>query len=102
MRSLVYLRDVVSLEHLPERCNGCGNCLEVCPHGVWIAHGDKVALGKRDACMECGACKRNCSHRAIQVQTGVGCAAAVINAAMGRKSTACCCSVAEGDEPGCC
>jgi NAD-dependent dihydropyrimidine dehydrogenase PreA subunit len=101
MRRLLYLPGVVSLKHLAERCNGCGSCLEVCPHGVWEAQAGKVRIAERDACMECGACQRNCSHRAIQVQTGVGCASAVLNAALGRKSSACCCSV-DSDTPGCC
>ena len=32
----------------------------------------------REACMECGACARNCPRGAIRVQAGVGCAAAII------------------------
>jgi hypothetical protein len=41
--------------------------------------------------MECGACAQNCPVQAIAVKAGVGCAAAVINSALGRKKAACCC-----------
>jgi len=32
--------------------------------------------------MECGACATNCPTEAITVQSGVGCAAALINTAL--------------------
>jgi hypothetical protein len=43
--------------------------------------------------MECEACALNCPTGAISVQAGVGCAAAVISAALGRQSSSCCCVV---------
>jgi ferredoxin len=33
----------------------------------------------KDLCMECGACALNCEYGAITVNSGVGCAAALIN-----------------------
>jgi NAD-dependent dihydropyrimidine dehydrogenase PreA subunit len=93
MAELVYLRNVVTLVLDEQRCIGCGMCLAVCPHAVFaMAHG-RVRMNDRDACMECGACVRNCPAEAIAVQAGVGCAAAVINAALGRQSSSCCCIV---------
>lgn len=88
--ALAYLRDVVTLQLDPARCTGCRACLDVCPHGVLAAHERIVRIVARDACMECGACARNCAYDAIQVQAGVGCAAAVINAALGRTNAGCC------------
>ena len=73
-----YLRNVVTLQHDSEKCTGCGMCLEVCPHRVFVRSENKVAIGDRDACMECGACARNCPFNAIEVEEGVGCAAAII------------------------
>lgn len=73
-----YLKNVVTLQHFPEQCTGCGMCLAVCPHRVFRAEGSKVVIADRDACMECGACAKNCAYDAISVQQGVGCAAAVI------------------------
>jgi NAD-dependent dihydropyrimidine dehydrogenase PreA subunit len=35
-----------------------------------------------DACMECGACQVNCPADAMDVESGVGCAAAMIAAAL--------------------
>jgi ferredoxin len=41
-------------------------------------------------CMECGACQRNCPAGAISVDAGVGCASAMIKAALtGSKETSC-------------
>ena len=92
MDRLVYLRDVVTLRLEREKCIGCGMCLVVCPHEVFAFTESRAEIRDRDACMECGACAQNCPASAIRVQAGVGCAAAVINAALGRKS-ACCCTI---------
>jgi len=49
--------------------------------------------------MECGACQRNCPPGAITVESGVGCAAAMIRAAlMGRVEATCGCDA----ESSCC
>jgi len=98
MNRLVYLKDVVTLGLNPEKCTGCGICLEVCPHAVLGKDDGKVRIEDLDACMECGACARNCPADALSVRAGVGCATAVINAALGRNGSSCCCVVeSEGD-----
>jgi ferredoxin len=108
MSRFVYLKDVVTLNLNAEQCFGCGMCLEVCPHGVLVRDDGKIRIRDRDACMECGACARNCPADALQVRSGVGCAAAVINAALGRKSSSCCCVIepedsgAQTKSSGCC
>ena len=90
---MIYLKNVVTLELSQEKCTGCGTCLEVCPHQVLAMNGKKVWIANRDACMECGACALNCPFEAISVQAGVGCAAAVINSALGRNGDSCCCVI---------
>jgi ferredoxin len=92
-----YLRDVVTLKLDEAKCTGCGMCLEVCPHEVFKMNTRHVEIQNRDACMECGACSRNCPSEAIAVQTGVGCAAAVINSMLGRTNQPCCGPVDCGD-----
>jgi len=93
MNGLVYLKDVVTLALDPEKCIGCGLCTEVCPRAVFVMTGKKVAIRDRDLCMECGACAMNCPTGALAVEAGVGCAQAIINAALGREESACCCIV---------
>ena len=73
----------------------------------------------RGACMECGACMRNCAHGAVRVTAGVGCAAAVIGGMLRGTAAECggaaCCGPRTADErtalpmaaadatkPGCC
>lgn len=65
MTELRYLEDVVTLELDPNRCNGCGMCLEVCPHAVFAMSGKKAEIIDRNACMECGACAVNCPAEAF-------------------------------------
>jgi NAD-dependent dihydropyrimidine dehydrogenase PreA subunit len=106
MKNPVYLKDVVTL-HLDEnKCTGCGMCLDVCPHEVFKMNEKHVVIQNRDACMECGACSLNCPVNAISVQSGVGCANAVINAMLGRNNGECCCgpdtNSAKADDKGCC
>ncbi len=97
MARLSYLKNVVTLELQSEKCVGCGMCLSVCPHAVFGLMNGGVEIKDRDACMECGACARNCPMGAVSVQSGVGCATAVINSALGRKA---CCTIDSRDQEG--
>ena len=74
----------------PAACNGCGMCLAICPHGVFARNGRTVQLVQPETCMECGACQVNCPEGAIQVESGVGCAAAMFRAALLRQPTSSC------------
>jgi ferredoxin len=91
MKNPIYLKDVVTLRLDESKCTGCGMCLDVCPHEVFKMNGRHVLIQNRDACMECGACRVNCPAKAISVESGVGCAAAVIGSLLGRNGGECCC-----------
>ncbi len=82
MPQLRYLPDVVTLSLDEQRCNGCRMCVTVCPHGVFTIVDRRALIADRDACMECGACAKNCESGAISVDSGVGCAAAIIVGAL--------------------
>ena len=97
MGNLVYLKNVVTLKLDEEKCTGCGMCQIVCPHAVLTVNNKHADIESRDACMECGACARNCPVEAVTVQAGVGCAAAVINSALGRQNSSCCCVLDQND-----
>lgn len=84
MRRFIYLRNVATLALEEEKCNGCGMCLDVCPHAVFGTRERIVYIADRDACMECGACAVNCPTGALTVQAGVGCAYALVNEALGK------------------
>lgn len=80
-----------SLRYDADQCIGCGRCEEVCPHGVF-AMSDRVArLVRPWGCMECGACRVNCPTPAIEVESGVGCAWAMMLAAVRGRRDACAC-----------
>lgn len=71
-------------------CNNCGMCSNVCPHAVFARGGKTATLANPKACMECGACRTNCPTGAIEVNSGVGCAAAMIYAALTGKAEPTC------------
>ncbi|MGP8153659.1 MAG: mercury methylation ferredoxin HgcB [Smithella sp.] len=107
MKNPVYLKDVVTLQLHENKCTGCGMCLDVCPHEVFRMNKKQVMIQNRDACMECGACSLNCPVNAISVQSGVGCANALINAMLGRNGGECTCGPDAGNPAsekngGCC
>ena len=114
----VLTNEFQTLRYDPALCIGCGMCFTVCPHGVFAANGGSAQLVAVERCIECGACARNCPVGAIVVDVGVGCASALIRAALtgGEPTcgpsaaccagTAACCGSADAScgqpEAGCC
>jgi len=51
----------------PERCRGCGTCVEVCPKGVFALSvgGPQSRVAHPDACAQCTACVKQCPRGAI-------------------------------------
>ncbi len=92
MDSQLYIKNVVTLKYDSSKCNGCGLCVQVCPHGVFKMENKKALIINRDFCMECGACAMNCKEFAISVSKGVGCAAAVLNGFLRKAEPSCDCS----------
>lgn len=91
-----------TLQFHEEKCINCKRCTEVCPHGVFAKGENHVTLVQPARCMECGACALNCPVQAIEVESGVGCAWAMISAALRGKdmdSGECSCG---GDAGSCC
>ena len=97
-----YLANTSSLALSAEKCAGCGMCLEVCPHEVFVMEGKKAAIRDLDACMECGACARNCPAGAVSVKSGVGCASAIIRGMLTGTEPTCDCGGKGGAETNCC
>jgi NAD-dependent dihydropyrimidine dehydrogenase PreA subunit len=92
---LRYLRNVVTLKYNDARCIGCGRCIDVCPHAVFVMDGKRARIVDRDACMECGACAKNCPTMAVSVDSGVGCASALIKGALTGANVNCDCCCGE-------
>lgn len=47
------------LMYRPDRCIGCGRCLEICPSGAVLLSEEKVVY-HRDLCQACGECCKTC------------------------------------------
>ncbi len=80
--------EINSLRYDSALCIGCGLCVDVCPHGVFALNGRLARLVRPAACMECGACQKNCPVGALWVDSGTGCASAMIRAALSGKKDA--------------
>ena len=52
MDTMLYLKDVVSLELDKNKCTGCRMCIQVCPHEVFEMIEKRAEITNRDACME--------------------------------------------------
>ncbi len=64
------------LQHVPERCTGCGQCVQVCPRRVWREERDgRARLGRAEDCTGCVACIRQCTSGAILARRGASAAA---------------------------
>ena len=98
MKGQMYLKNVVTLGLNVDKCNGCGMCTVVCPHNVFEIKDKKSNIIDKDACMECGACEKNCKPKAITVSSGVGCAAGIIRGALGGTDPDCCCGTNETEK----
>ncbi len=79
---MVYTALSNTLRYDEAKCINCGICMLVCPHGVFGPGDHAVRLVNGEECMECGACQLNCPVNAIAVESGVGCAEAMIRAAL--------------------
>jgi NAD-dependent dihydropyrimidine dehydrogenase PreA subunit len=89
MKTMQYLKDVVTLKLNTELCTGCKMCVNVCPHAVFEIVNKKAHIRDIDDCMECGACALNCQYGALSVKSGVGCAAGILNGIL-NGTEACC------------
>jgi len=92
-----YIEGVATLRLDRAACTGCTRCTEVCPHDVFAMEDRRARIVDLDACIECGACAKNCPARAISVNPGVGCASAIINSWIRGGEPTCGCSA--GPQP---
>jgi NAD-dependent dihydropyrimidine dehydrogenase PreA subunit len=99
-----YLHDVATIGVIADKCVGCGTCIDVCPRAVLQIKEKKAVVVDKDSCIECGACKINCAFDAITVDSGVGCAAAMINGILryGNPDKGTCDCGDTGSSSGCC
>jgi len=51
----------------PEKCEGCEECVEVCPVDVYEIIDDKSVPVNAEECLGCESCIEVCEHEAITV-----------------------------------
>ena len=66
----LHLRDTKYIHLLPRRCQGCWECVEVCPEEVLVKMDRKrhvhVHIKNPEACTGCKKCVRACEYAAIE------------------------------------
>jgi len=92
---MTYLKNVATLKLDIEKWL-VAECLAVCPHEVFALESGKASIADLDACMECGACAKNCPVDALSVKTGTGCASGILSGLLNGSGECCC------DKGGCC
>ena len=50
----------------PSRCDGCGDCVRVCPNEALAVRGGRAVVSEPAACDYSGFCERVCRRRAIR------------------------------------
>ena len=50
-----------------ERCDGCKNCVEICPCEVYAMTDGKPDAVHLEDCIECGACVEQCPTGSIEL-----------------------------------
>ena len=48
----------------PDRCSGCGRCVELCPEHAIALNTDGVSVTDREKCIRCGECVDECYNEA--------------------------------------
>lgn len=51
----------------PEKCTGCGECVEACPLDS-LEVKDDLAVVDEDTCGDCGSCVDVCPSEAISIE----------------------------------
>jgi len=57
---------MVKITVLAERCDGCGECVEVCPADVYEIKNNVAVPVNSDECTECCSCVEVCPTEAIE------------------------------------
>jgi len=51
----------------PEKCTGCGTCVDVCPSAA-IEIKEDIAVVDADLCVDCESCVDECPSEAIHME----------------------------------
>ncbi|MBA7672054.1 Ferredoxin-2 [subsurface metagenome] len=49
-----------------DKCDGCGECVDVCPVDVIELQSEKAVINN-DECIDCGVCVEICPNQAISL-----------------------------------
>jgi NAD-dependent dihydropyrimidine dehydrogenase PreA subunit len=66
VRQLKFRRyNMVKIEIDNEKCEGCGECVDICPSEVYEIKDEKSVPVNMDECVECCSCVEVCPNDAI-------------------------------------
>ena len=51
-----------------DKCDGCGECVDICPADVLEIQDEKSVVAEPDECLGCESCVEVCPNDAIEVE----------------------------------
>jgi len=51
-----------------DKCQGCGECVDICPNEVLVVENEKAIVKNPDDCAGCESCVETCPEEAIKVE----------------------------------
>lgn len=64
-------KSLVTYHILPEKCQGCQECMDACPYDAIEGDEDLIHIIDEDECEKCGSCREACSYEAVVKASGV-------------------------------
>jgi len=49
------------------KCQGCGECVKICPSEIYKLEGKRLIVGNADDCSGCQSCTSVCESQALTV-----------------------------------
>jgi NAD-dependent dihydropyrimidine dehydrogenase PreA subunit len=67
-KEIIQVGKKVKLHFDPQKCEGCGTCVKVCPIDCWEVVKGKAIFSGEEKCMLCCFCETECPRTLIKLE----------------------------------